>query len=138
MFGDLFQAAIGTHGLEDIAVTVLAAVIGRSAARNTLLLDAGALALSKDRSTAAVGRDWGFGRVLDRDGRATLGEAWIDRAYQEHGEVKSDRPLPMLPLGARLRVAPNHTCLTAAAHGEYHVVDGGEAVIATWGRVNGW
>lgn len=138
MFGDLFQAQLGTHGLGDIAVTVLASVIGRSAARNTLLLDAGALALSKDRSTAAVARDWGFGRVLDRDGQPSLGDAWVERAYQEHGEVRGAGPLPMLPLGTRLRVAPNHSCLTAAAHDHYHVVDGGREVIALWPRVNGW
>ena len=38
----------------------------------------------------------------------------------------------------RLRVAPNHTCLTAAAHDRYHVVDGGNEVVAVWERVNGW
>jgi D-serine deaminase-like pyridoxal phosphate-dependent protein len=140
MFGDLFQAQLGTHPAEDIAVTVLASVIGRRPDRNTLLLDAGALALSKDRSTQAAPRDWGFGRVLDRDGHPTLGEAFVARAYQEHGEVHSDAPLPFdrLPIGARLRVVPNHACLTAAAHDRYHVVDGGAEVVAVWGRVNGW
>ncbi|WP_187830463.1 alanine racemase [Siccirubricoccus phaeus] len=138
MFGDLFQAQLGTHGLEDIAMTVLGSVIGRSEARNTLLLDAGALALSKDRSTEAAPKDWGFGRVLDLDGRPLPGEAWIARAYQEHGEVRARAPLPMLPVGAKLRVAPNHTCLTAAAHDRYHVVDGGREVIAVWDRVNYW
>jgi D-serine deaminase-like pyridoxal phosphate-dependent protein len=138
MFGDLFQAQLGTHAVEDIALTVLGSVIGRSAARNTLLLDAGALALSKDRSTQAAPRDYGFGLVLDSDGRPGLGEAIIARAYQEHGEVRSDAPLPMLPLGTRLRVAPNHCCLTAAAHDRYYVVDGGRAVVAVWERVNGW
>lgn len=138
MFGDLFQAQLGTHAVEDIALTVLASVIGRSEARNTLLLDAGALALSKDRSTQAAPHDYGFGLVLDRAGQPTLGEATIARAYQEHGEVRGDAPLPMLPLGTRLRVAPNHCCLTAAAHDRYHVVDGGEQVIAVWDRVNGW
>ena len=138
MFGDLFQAQLGTHAVEDIALTVLASVIGRSAARNTLLLDAGALALSKDRSTQAAPRDYGFGLVLGRDGAPLPGEPSIARAYQEHGEVRSEAPLPMLPLGARLRVAPNHCCLTAAAHDRYHVVDGGEEVLAVWGRVNGW
>ena len=29
MFGDLFQAEIGTHAQEDIAMTVLSSVIGR-------------------------------------------------------------------------------------------------------------
>ncbi len=138
MFGDLFQAQLGTHAVEDIALTVLASVIGRSTARNTLMLDAGALALSKDRSTQAAPRDYGFGLVLDRLGRPSLGEAIIARAYQEHGEVRNDAPMPALPLGTRLRVAPNHCCLTAAAHDRYHVVDGNDAVIAVWDRVNGW
>jgi D-serine deaminase-like pyridoxal phosphate-dependent protein len=35
-------------------------------------------------------------------------------------------------------VAPNHTCLTVAAHDRYYVVDGGDEVIAVWDRVNGW
>lgn len=140
MFGDLFQAEIGTHGLADIAVTVLASVIGRRPERNTLLLDAGALALSKDRSTEAAPRDYGFGLVLDIDGRPLPGEPVVARAYQEHGEVRGPAPLPFaqLPIGARLRVAPNHTCLTAAAHDRYHVVDGGRTVIGVWDRVNHW
>ncbi|OYV84504.1 MAG: hypothetical protein B7Z73_15305 [Planctomycetia bacterium 21-64-5] len=62
MFGDLFQAGIGTHGIDDIAVTVLASVIGRR--EGQILVDAGGLALSKDRSTEAGPRDWGFGLVL--------------------------------------------------------------------------
>ncbi|WP_043362187.1 alanine racemase [Belnapia sp. F-4-1] len=138
MFGDLFQAQLGTHAVGDIALTVLASVIGRSAVRNTLLLDAGALALSKDRSTQAAPREYGFGLVLDQLGRPSLGEAIIARAYQEHGEVRNGAPMPALPLGTRLRVAPNHCCLTAAAHDRYHVVDGDERVIAVWDRVNGW
>jgi D-serine deaminase-like pyridoxal phosphate-dependent protein len=140
MFGDLFQAQLATHAVRDIAVTVLASVIGRRPARNTLLLDAGALALSKDRSTQAAPRDYGFGLVLDLDGRPLPGEPIVARAYQEHGEVQSAAPLPFesLPVGARLRVAPNHTCLTAAAHERYHVVDGGREVVATWDRVNFW
>jgi D-serine deaminase-like pyridoxal phosphate-dependent protein len=142
MFGDLFQAGIGTHGLADIAVTVLASVVGRRPARNTLLLDAGALALSKDRSTEAGPKDWGFGLVLDLDGRPAFGGggAVVARTYQEHGEVHADAKLPFdrLPIGARLRVAPNHTCLTAAAHERYHVVDGGREVVAVWDRVNYW
>ena len=140
MFGDLFQAQLGTHAREDIAVTVLASVIGRRPERNTLLLDAGALALSKDRSTEGAPRDYGFGLVLDLDGRPLPGEPIVRRAYQEHGEVHGPEPLPFgrLPIGARLRVAPNHSCLTAAAHERYHVVDGGREVVATWERVNHW
>jgi D-serine deaminase-like pyridoxal phosphate-dependent protein len=142
MFGDLFQAQLGTHAPEGIALTVLASVIGRRPERNAVLLDAGALALSKDRSTEAAPRDYGFGLLLDRAGRRGFGEAIVTRVHQEHGEARGgpDQPLPFdrLPVGARVRVAPNHACLTAAAHDRYHVVDGGERVVAVWERVNGW
>jgi D-serine deaminase-like pyridoxal phosphate-dependent protein len=141
MFGDLFQAQLGTHGPEGIALTVLASVIGRRPERDAVLLDAGALALSKDRSTDRAPRDYGFGLVLDRAGRRAFGEAIVTRVHQEHGEARGageQRSLARLPVGARVRVAPNHACLTAAAHDRYHVVDGGERVLAVWERVNGW
>jgi D-serine deaminase-like pyridoxal phosphate-dependent protein len=141
MMGDLLQGQIGTHPLDDIAVTVLASVIGRYPQRNAVLLDAGALALSKDRSTEGAPRDWKFGRVLDLDGHATLGDAMVVRVHQEHGEVRTadGAPLPLdrLPVGARVRVAPNHVCLTAAAHAHYHVLEGGR-LVATWERANFW
>lgn len=137
MFGDLFQSEIGTHATEDIAVTVLTSVIGRRP--GMLLVDAGGLALSKDRSTEAVPRDYGYGLVLDIAGEPRLGDAIVRRAYQEHGLVELDPACPIdLPIGGKLRIAPNHTCMTAAAHDRYYVVDGGDAVIAVWTRVNGW
>ncbi len=89
---------------------------------------------------AAAPVDYGFGLVLVRAGTAALGRATIAAAYQEHGVVDADpaMPYPDLPIGARLRIAPNHACMTAAAHDRYYVVDGGEEVVATWTRVNGW
>ena len=140
MFGDLFQGQIGTHGMDDIAVTVLSAVTSRKMDRNAVLIDAGGIALSKDRSTQAAPRDLGFGVMLDRLGKWRFGEAIVTRTHQEHGEVRGAGPLPFaeLPVGALVRVAPNHTCLTVAAHDRYYVVDGGDEVIAVWDRVNGW
>ena len=75
MFGDLFQAEIGTHGIDDIAMTVLTTVIGRRPGR--LVVDAGAIALSKDRSTATATVDYGFGLVLDRSGQPTFGPSTV-------------------------------------------------------------
>src|SRR6185437_1753373 len=139
MFGDLFQAEIHTHAVADIAVTVLASVIGRRPARNRLLIDAGGLALSKDRSTEAAPLDYGFGLMLDARGRPTYGRAIVRHAYQEHGVVETDEAVPAdLPVGAKVRVAPNHTCMTTAAHDRYYVVEGGDEVVAIWTRVNGW
>jgi D-serine deaminase-like pyridoxal phosphate-dependent protein len=140
MFGDLFQGQIGTHELSDIAVTVLTAVTGRKPDRNAVLVDAGAIALSKDRSTEKAPKDYGFGLMLDIDGQRSFGDAIVARVHQEHGEIQGEHPLPFdaLPIGALVRIAPNHTCLTVAAHDRYHVVDGGREVLAVWDRVNGW
>jgi D-serine deaminase-like pyridoxal phosphate-dependent protein len=61
--------------------------------------------------------------------------------HQEHGLIAAvDGALPYetLPVGSRVRILPNHACMTAAAYNSYHVVDGGEDVVETWDRVNGW
>ena len=137
MFGDLFQAEIETHGTDAIAVTVLTSVIGRRPGR--ILVDAGGLALSKDCSTASAPHDYGFGLALDIAGQRTMGRAIVDKAYQEHGIIELDPNVPVdLPIGAKLRIAPNHTCMTAAAHDRYFVTDGDQEVVAIWHRVNGW
>lgn len=140
MFQDLFQAEIGSCGKGDIALTVLASVIGLKQAENRFLVDAGALALSKDRSTQATGHDSGYGGVWDLDGRPAFGGCVIRRAYQEHGVAESEGALPFdqLRVGAKVRIAPNHSCITAAAHDRYYVVDGSREVIAEWDRINGW
>lgn len=140
MFQDLFQTQIFSGSPESMAVTVLASVIHRREAENRIVIDAGAMALSKDRSTASAPRDYGFGLVLDAAGRQSLGDATVERANQEHGIVASSARLPFerLPVGSLLRVAPNHVCMTAAAYDRYHVVDGGDAVLDVWERINGW
>ncbi|GAC1340843.1 MAG: DSD1 family PLP-dependent enzyme [Acetobacteraceae bacterium] len=140
MFGDLFQSEIHTHAREDIAATVLASVVGLRPADHTLVLDAGGLALSKDRSTQAAAVDYGFGLVLGADGTASMGHSIVRAAYQEHGMMTCDpaRPFPALAVGDRVRVAPNHVCMTAAAYDRYFVVAGSDEVEAEWGRVNGW
>ena len=141
MAGDLFQAAIGSHALNDIAATVLATVISHNRARNQIVIDAGGIALSKDRSTAQLeGRDMGYGLVLDVEGRPAFGELIVRGVHQEHGEITAEGPLPFerLPIGAKVRVAPNHICMTAAAYDRYLVVDDGTAVAEEWGRTNGW
>ena len=140
MFQDLLQAEIETCWKEDIAVTVLASVIGRNVEENRILLDAGALALSKDRSTEVTPHDAGYGEVWDLDCRSINGDCFIERVWQEHGSAVSKSPLPFerLAVGTRVRIAPNHACLTAAAHDRYYVVDGGNEVVAEWDRINGW
>ena len=145
MLGDLFQAEIGTHGHTDIAVTVLTAVIGRRPAENRILVDAGGIALSKDRSTEAAPVDWGFGHARDLAGQPSLGRAIVKRANQEHGIIArrpgSDRGAidpARYPVGTLLRVLPNHACATAAQHGAYHVLGADGDIEAVWPRFSGW
>jgi D-serine deaminase-like pyridoxal phosphate-dependent protein len=54
--------------------------------------------------------------------------------------VQSAGPIPFdaLPIGARVRVFPNHVCMTAAMYDRYHVVAGSDAVVDEWPRHNGW
>lgn len=142
VFNDVFQAEIESCAMEDIALSVLAAVTGHQHARGELLIDAGGLALSKDRSTADAPRDVGYGLVVDRACGDSLPELHVVRVSQEHGVVAAPHgevPFEALPPGARLRILPNHACFTAAAYDCYHVVDGiGDEVVAVWDRVNGW
>ena len=142
MFGDVFQSEIQSCSRGDLAVSVLATVIGHREDLDCALIDAGALALSKDRSTGAEGlaEDIGFGLVTDASGCERIDGMRVDRVYQEHGVVVCNGAFPFdrLPVGARVRVFPNHVCLTAAMYDAYDVVDGNDQVVARWQRVNGW
>ena len=144
MFMDLFQAGVGCCGLEDIALTVLSTVINHRPAQGTAHIDAGALALSKDRSTATQPHDRGFGLVTDVHGLPHPGLT-VEAVHQEHGRLAGPGGVPftVMPIGSRVRVLPNHVCMTAAMYERYAVVDGTELgddqpVEAFWERVNGW
>jgi D-serine deaminase-like pyridoxal phosphate-dependent protein len=135
MFMDLFQAGLGVCSLDDIALAVLTTVIGRK--DGDVIVDAGALALSLDRSTAGTSFDAGYGLVADLDG-AVLDGHRVARVTQEHGIVhRADGGRVELTVGDRVRILPNHACMTAAAHEAYEVVDG-DLAVDRWPRVNGW
>ena len=143
MFNDAFQAGLGCCRLDDVALTVLTTVIGHRRDLGMLLIDAGGLALSKDRSTAGQAEDVGYGLVYDAAGERRLDGLRVADVHQEHGLITpvadgASIPFDALPIGARLRIMPNHACMTAAAYDRYHVVDGGDEIIAEWPRCVGW
>lgn len=73
MFNDLVMAALGVCDVDDIAISVLASVIGRQEDKNWVLVDAGWMALSRDRGAAAFPVDQGYGLVCDEKGsRSTI------------------------------------------------------------------
>jgi D-serine deaminase-like pyridoxal phosphate-dependent protein len=138
VFWDLYQAGIGACREEDIAISVLATVLSVRPERGTALTDAGALALSLDRSTAKLWTDWGLGRVCDETGRP-LGALRVIGSSQEHGVLGGDdTALRALQPGQLVRILPNHCCLTAAAYPDYVVLEGGRPSGARWRRVNFW
>lgn len=141
IFQDLFQAAIGACGIEDIAISVLTTVIGHRPDLNRIIVDAGGLAMSKDLSTSRTTQDAGYGLVCDSEGRL-LADLFMINTSQELGilTTKSSAPLPFaeLPIGTRLRILPNHADMTAAAYEGYHVLEPGTARLVYWERFNGW
>lgn len=141
MAGDAYQVVLGTQATDDLALSVLATVISTNPARGQVVVDAGGLALSKDRSTArSPGHDAGYGQVVDLAGEASFGALIVEDVHQEHGKIRGPDPIPFdrLPVGAKVRIFPNHACMTAAAHDAYQVVDGDDDVVALWPRENGW
>jgi D-serine deaminase-like pyridoxal phosphate-dependent protein len=136
-FFDAFQAAHGSCTLADCALSVLTAVIHCDRSRNRLVVDAGAIALSKDLGPRDVEPGAGFGRLLTVDGRE-LG-ARVTSVSQEHGQITLPPATSAadFPVGTRLRIVANHSCLTAAQHRVYHVLEADE-VVARWTPFSGW
>jgi D-serine deaminase-like pyridoxal phosphate-dependent protein len=146
VFFDLFQAGVGSCGMEDLAVSVLASVIGHHRGRNHLLIDAGGLALSKDTGANEHRPGTGYGLICLPGGKVPLPGLAVLDVHQEHGIVAHAKgldaisPLPFdrFPIGSRVRVLPNHSCMTAAMYDRYHVTDGGTEIVDEWDRINGW
>jgi D-serine deaminase-like pyridoxal phosphate-dependent protein len=141
VFFDLVMAGIDVCDTGDIALSVLATVIGHQQDKGWALIDAGWMALSRDRGTARQRVDQGYGLVCDAAGMPIDGLIVVD-ANQEHGIVahRSGDPgkLPEIPVGTLLRILPNHACATAAQHERYAVLDESGRIAAAWERFSGW
>lgn len=139
VFFDLVMAGLGVCELGDIALSVLTTVIGHQADKGWIIVDAGWMALSRDRGTASQAIDQGYGVVCDIHGMP-LRDLIVVGANQEHGIIAARDGCAAgadIPVGTQLRILPNHACATAAQHGGYHVRDG-QAPTAYWPRFGGW
>ncbi|BCH21678.1 alanine racemase [Mesorhizobium sp. L-8-3] len=142
MFFDLVQHGVGVCAVDDLAISVLATVIGVKPEKGWVLVDAGWMALSRDRGTASQQVDQGYGMVCDEAGQV-LEDVIVAQASQEHGILAirngSGKTMPNLPVGARVRILPNHACAMAGQHDFYSVVNGASPEIeARWERIRGW
>lgn len=140
VFFDLVQAGIGICGLEDIALSVLTTVIGHQHERGWIMIDAGWMALSRDRGTASQAVDQGYGVVCDMEGRVLDGLI-VTATTQEHGVIAvrpgSGAKLPDISIGTMLRILPNHACATGAQFDGYNVLTTGGG-LDYWPRFRGW
>jgi len=138
LFHDLVMAGLGVCQVEDIAISVLTSVIGHHSGQ--LIIDAGWMALSRDRGTAQQTVDQGYGVVCDEQGHV-IADVIVSATNQEHGVVSHRHGQALsaeeYPAGRLLRVLPNHACATAAMFSAYQVIqDHGH--VQSWPRINGW
>ncbi len=141
MFFDLVMAGIDVCSTDDIALSVLTTVIGHQPSKGWVMIDAGWMAMSRDRGTAAQDVDQGYGIVCDAQG-LVIPDLIVRGANQEHGIVAmrpgSEGPMPDLPLGTLLRILPNHACATAAQFDRYNVLPADGPTLKVWPRFGGW
>ncbi|WP_323120262.1 DSD1 family PLP-dependent enzyme [Burkholderia alba] len=141
-FFDLVMHNVGVCTLDELALSVVATVIGHQPDKGWAIVDAGWMAMSRDRGTSRQRHDYGYGLPCALDG-TPLDAFAVSSANQEHGIVSladgarcadiADR----FPLGSRLRILPNHACATGAQFPEYHAL-AGDGSVTVWSRFHGW
>lgn len=142
VFFDLVMHNVGVCAMDEIALSVLTTVIGHQPEKGWVIVDAGWMAMSRDRGTAKQSHDFGYGQPCALDGTPLDGLMLIG-ANQEHGilagsdgSVREDL-VARFPVGTKLRVLPNHACATGAQFPEYQAVSS-RGGVQTWGRFHGW
>lgn len=124
---DAMQVALGAATLADCALTVLTTVVSTKArphGPDRAFVDAGKKILTTD---TGAGTD-GYGIVL-RDA-ATMTPApdlQVARLSEEHGWLEGDAATS-LRVGDRVRLVPNHACVSIATQPRFHLVEGEQVV----------
>ncbi len=142
VFFDLVMAGVGVCSTDNIALSVLTSVIGHQPDKGWLIVDAGWMAMSRDRGTEKQAVDCGYGMVCDSQG-VPIDGLRFSSANQEHGIISvgnTGNALARFPIGTLLRILPNHACATGAQFPEYNVIHDGNSGgrIETWPRFYGW
>jgi len=138
---DLVMHNVGVNDTSEIALSVLTTVIGHQREKGWAIVDAGWMAMSRDRGTHRQKRDFGYGLVCLENGEVLSGYL-MSGANQEHGIVsRSGTPdheiEQRFPIGTRLRILPNHACATGAQHPAYQAF-GPDGRVENWPRFYGW
>lgn len=143
VFFDLVMSNVGVCSLDDIALSILTTVIGHQADKGWAIVDAGWMAMSRDRGTQKQANDYGYGQICDVNGKVIEGYQLI-AANQEHGilsQVKGDSNQTIaarFPVGSQLRILPNHACATGAQFPTYYPINDEQVIGPAWQRFYGW
>jgi D-serine deaminase-like pyridoxal phosphate-dependent protein len=139
-FYDYTQVMLGSCGIGDCALTVLASVISHQPGASHFIIDAGALALSKDPGPLHISNDMDMGIIYeDYDRKRLQAHVHVKTLSQEHGKVlisENSKLKDHYKVGDKVRILEHHSCLTAANFDYYYVVKGYE-VIDRWKILRG-
>eukprot|EP01098_Paradermamoeba_levis_P013683 TRINITY_DN6287_c0_g1_i1.p1 TRINITY_DN6287_c0_g1~~TRINITY_DN6287_c0_g1_i1.p1 ORF type:complete len:413 (-),score=87.33 TRINITY_DN6287_c0_g1_i1:85-1323(-) len=138
VIGNQNQTEKQNQKLNSVGCHVLSRVLSVYPDRGSILIDAGALALSKDLAREPM---TGYGQVVGHPNLELV------KVTQEVGVLvaKKGQVLEVseenFPIGSFLKIVPNHSCLTSACFTEYFVVDGEkdeETITEVWKPCRGW
>jgi len=121
IFNDRTTAEIGACGWDEVAYSVLATVVSTSVPGQAVV-DAGSKALSREELRAEGG---GFGALLERPGVVVKGVS------EEHGLLDLAGTDWRPRVGDRVRVVPNHVCVSVNLQERLWGIRGDE-LVAEW------
>ncbi|HEX6041164.1 D-TA family PLP-dependent enzyme [Longimicrobium sp.] len=121
IFNDRTTAEIGACAWDECAYSVLATVVSTSVP-GQVVVDAGAKALSKEEIRADV---TGYGALLDRP------DVIVKSVSEEHGIIDLSGTDWRPRIGERVRIVPNHVCVSVNLHERLYGVRG-EEVVDAW------
>ncbi|TWO70809.1 DSD1 family PLP-dependent enzyme [Caenimonas sedimenti] len=141
VFFDLVMANVGVCAPDDIALSVLTTVIGHQADKGWAIVDAGWMAMSRDRGTQKQKHDYGYGQACTPEGEVIPGYV-LSGANQEHGILSRAGAMDpeiarRFPVGTQLRILPNHACATGAQFPHYDAL-AADGSLREWPRFHGW
>jgi D-serine deaminase-like pyridoxal phosphate-dependent protein len=116
IFNDLESAGHASASWDDLAYTVLATVVS-TAVRGQAVVDAGSKALAKE----IPAREGSYGALLDRP------EVKVSALSEEHGVLDLSATAWRPRVGDRVRIVPNHVCVSVNLQDHVLALEGGEA-----------
>jgi D-serine deaminase-like pyridoxal phosphate-dependent protein len=121
IFNDRATAAIGACAREECAYSVLATVVS-TAVPGQAVVDAGSKALAREELRGPGG---GYGALLDRP------EVVVASVSEEHGLLDLSQSEWRPRVGERVRIVPNHVCVSVNLQEQLWAVRG-ERVLGAW------